>query len=43
MKTEAVEGISERNHSVKAATEQGYIVGSAREFMRRNLGSAKSR
>ena len=42
LKMEATEGISEGNNSVKVATEQGYSVSSAREFMRRNLGSAKS-
>lgn len=36
------EDISKGNNLVKASTEQGYIVSSAREFMRRNLRSAKS-
>lgn len=39
LKMEATEGICGGNNMLKVATEQGYVVSSARKFMRTNLGS----
>lgn len=41
LKMETTEGICGGNNMLKVATEQGYVVSSARKFMRTNLGSAK--